>query len=100
MKKVVLFRGGLGNQIFQYGMYTWQKSIKHQNVCYYYSDYDHNGFELNKYFDVNLKKASTFYSWLYWLIWRLNKYGICKKFMYFEGGRAQKTATFLCGGTG
>lgn len=98
MKLVILFKGGLGNQIFQYGMYTWQKYVNHQDVCYYYSDYDHNGFELDKYFDVSLKKAPVFYSWLYWLVWRLNKYGICKKYMYFQDGRAQRKSDIFVWG--
>lgn len=87
MKRIIIFKGGLGNQIFQYGMYTYQRYVKRRDVGYMYRESDHNGFELDKYFDVELKKVGAFYRLLYWLVWRLNKYGILKRFIFFERGR-------------
>lgn len=90
MKRIIIFKGGLGNQIFQYGMYTYQRYVKRRDVGYMYRESDHNGFELDKYFDVELKKVGAFYKLLYWLVWRLNKYGILKRFIFFErGGRPE-----------
>ena len=84
MKKIVIFKGGLGNQIYQYGMYTYQQSILHQDVRYYYRESDHNGFELDKYFNTTLHEAPPFYKWLYELAWRLHKYHICRQFIQME----------------
>jgi len=61
--KVVKFLGGLGNQMFQYAFYlSLEKHFK--NVKADLSDFEsyalHNGFELEKIFNIHLKPASTF----------------------------------------
>lgn len=84
MKRIVIFKGGLGNQMFQYGMYAYQESVRGLSVAYLYREADHNGFELDKYFDVSLTKAPWYYRCLYELAWRLHKYGIYKQLIRFE----------------
>lgn len=98
MKKIVIFKGGLGNQMFQYGMYTWLKYVRHQNVRYMYREADHNGFELDKWFDVNLQEASVFYKCLYWVVWRLNKYGMLKRGIWFGRGRDERPSDIFLNG--
>lgn len=99
MKRIVIFKGGLGNQIFQYGMYTYQRDVLRHDVRYLYRESDHNGFELDRYFDVSLKAASKKYKWLYWIVWRLNKYKILPRFMFFErGGREQAPSDLFING--
>lgn len=98
MKKVIIFKGGLGNQIFQYGMYTWQKSVRHRDVCYMYREADHNGFELDRWFNVSLQKASVFYKWLYWVIWRLNKYGLLKRGIWFGRDKDERSGDLFVNG--
>lgn len=98
MKRIVIFKGGLGNQISQYGMYSFKKNIEHRDVRYFYREADHNGFELDKYFNVGLRKASCWYEWLYWVVWRLNKYGICRRFIFFERGKAEQKCDIFING--
>lgn len=84
MKQVIIFKGGLGNQLFQYGMYTYRKYVLHRDVAYLYRESDHNGFEVDKYFDVDIRKASLLYSIMYWLAWRLYKYGINRSLLWLK----------------
>lgn len=97
MKRVIIFKGGLGNQIYQYGMYTYRKDVMHQDVSYLYRESDHNGFELDKYFCTRLKKAGAAYRWLYWMMWRLHKYGIYRQFISFENEPAARHELFVNG---
>lgn len=56
--KVFVFQGGLGNQIFEYAYY--QHELK-KNPCLKYLFPNvkcHNGFELNRWFEVTLHEAS------------------------------------------
>lgn len=61
--KIVRFLGGLGNQMFQYAFYL-SLSKKFQGVKADLSKFDeyklHNGFELDKVFDIQLTEASKF----------------------------------------
>ena len=55
--KIVIFKGGIGNQLFQYQLYRYLES---KGNLVYYKDrsnkyMSHNGLELNKYFCVNIK---------------------------------------------
>lgn len=97
MKRIIIFKGGLGNQIYQYGMYTYQHSVLHQDVRYIYRESDHNGFELDKYFNTTLQKAHPFYKWLYEFVWRLHKYNICKQFIFFEHDANPRHKLFVNG---
>jgi hypothetical protein len=89
MKQAIIFKGGLGNQMLQYGMYTYCRDVLRNDVCYFYREGDHNGFELDKYFDVHLQKAPCWMVIFYWLAWRLYKYGICKRFLAKDGDTAR-----------
>lgn len=65
MIHVVVFKGGLGNQLFEYSFY--QKYLRDgKNVkFFFYGNNTHNGFELPKWFDVELKEAPRYLQWLY-----------------------------------
>ena len=84
MKQIIIFKGGLGNQMFQYGMYTYRKAVLHRDVAYMYREGDHNGFELDRCFDVSLQKASLLYRMVYWFVWRLYKYGIYRRLIWLK----------------
>ena len=74
--KVFVFQGGLGNQIFEYAYYQHELK-KNPHLKYLFPKVKcHNGFELDKWFDVKLSKASKWQEWLYWLIVRLKGKGI------------------------
>lgn len=98
MKKIVIFKGGLGNQIYQYGMYTYQRSVLHQDVRYLYRESDHNGFELDKYFNTTLQKAHPFYKWLYEFVWRLHKYHLYSQFIQMEQATEMPRHTLFVNG--
>ena len=55
--KVVVFGSGLGNQLFHYLFYVYLKA-KEKNVWGVYCRKEHNGFEITKYFDVQIKMSS------------------------------------------
>ena len=51
----VSFAGGLGNQMFQYAFYMAQKHRKKDvkmDLSFYSTNHDHNGFELDKIFNI------------------------------------------------
>ena len=60
MIKVVGFMGGVGNQLFQYCLYN---SFQQKGNAVFFMDRTgqfasiHNGLEVNKYFDVNMRKV-------------------------------------------
>jgi len=52
--KIILFKGGLGNQMFQYVFYNFMKSNNNEKIYGYYGKKylnDHNGLELNNVFE-------------------------------------------------
>lgn len=88
--------GGLGNQLFQYAFYKTLKEYN-ENVYLDISDYDihkhHNGFELEKIFNVNFDKASCKQikrismdkkKFLYRIIKKIFKIDIIKQYEYIE----------------
>ena len=53
--KIIVFQGGLGNQLFQFAYYRFKKISGNKNT---YADYSnskqsHNGMEISKYFQTN-----------------------------------------------
>jgi len=66
--KIIRFLGGLGNQMFQYAFYKAMKK-KYTNVSVdlasYKTDRSHNGYELEKLFDLTLKKTNSFSAGIY-----------------------------------
>jgi len=63
MNTVLLFNG-LGNQMSQYAFYLAKKNINPDIICMYFpSKYDdqHNGLELNKIFNIRIRKNFKYY---------------------------------------
>lgn len=60
--KILIFGGGLGNQIFGCAFYKYLQQKYHNHKIYgIYSSLwlkEHNGFEVDKVFDVDLPKTS------------------------------------------
>lgn len=98
MKQIVIFKGGLGNQLSQYGMYTYRKHILGKDVRWLYRESAHNGMEINKYFDVHMQQAHPIYHLLFWVVWRLYKYNIYKKLIFNENDNEEpQNAIFING---
>ena len=61
--KIVVFKGGLGNQLFQYAFYKYLS--RKDETFYFYNDawynVSHNGFELDKYFNNGIYSTSGDY---------------------------------------
>lgn len=74
--KIVIFQGGLGNQIFQYAVYKFIKYNICSNVQYIYIGNSHNGMEIDKYFDADLKKAHKCFEFFYTYCHKLAKKGL------------------------
>ena len=54
--KIVVFSGGLGNQLFQYMYYMHIKTNNKERLYVVYRGKDHNGYEISKYFDCHIKR--------------------------------------------
>lgn len=57
--KVVIFKGGLGNQLFQYCLYCKLKGNGRKVRAIDFCKKSHNGLEIEKYFEINLHFASS-----------------------------------------
>ncbi len=57
--RIVVFQGGLGNQLFEYVFYEYLKERTGANVKYISWCKDHNGLEIQKWFDVKLMPLSA-----------------------------------------
>ena len=76
--KVFVFQGGLGNQIFEYAYYQHELK-KNPHLKYLFPRVKcHNGFELDKWFDVKLNEASSWQKVLYELSRRLQGKGLLR----------------------
>ncbi len=66
--KIIMFQGGLGNQLFEYTYYKFLKRRYPQKKIYgfYYKRWlkDHNGLEISKWFDVDLPPSTFFTHYL------------------------------------
>ena len=75
--KIITFQGGLGNQLFQYSYYLWLcKQYPSHKVYGFYPKQgfvDHNGLEIEKWFDVSLPKTSLISNSVAYFIFYLNK---------------------------
>ena len=62
--KIVVFKGGVGNQLFQYCLIEY---LSNKGYTVYYKDetFGHNGLEIDKYFEVELKKLPRFADFIY-----------------------------------
>lgn len=76
--KIIEFRGGLGNQLFEYAhwMYLKNKYPDEKNFYGYFPGrelWQHNGLEIHKRFEVELPKTSRLTNILGWLMFTLNR---------------------------
>ncbi len=73
--KIVTFKGGLGNQIFQYAFYLYLKrQVKSKIYGYYNKNWlnGHNGLEIQNIFEIKLPKSSLFSNLIAFFIRLLN----------------------------
>lgn len=77
--KIIIFQGGLGNQIFQYAYYKYlENKNRNQRINYIFeTGNSHNGFELDKWFIVNLQKAPIIFRFTFKILRLLRNKGIC-----------------------
>lgn len=75
--QILTFQGGLGNQLYQYSYYLYQKSIKPSRKIYgFYPRMElsgHNGLEINKWFDVQLPHSTWYSNLIGNLLVRINR---------------------------
>lgn len=94
--KYLVFQGGLGNQIFQYGFYSYIRK-SNPNIKYVFDDGNsHNGFELDKWFNVDVNKASCFARLLFLVLRFLRDKGL-KNFIKMEEQYPKENGLFLSG---
>lgn len=82
--KIVTFKGGLGNQIFQYAFYLYLKNIYKGKIYGFYNSIwlsDHSGLEIGKVFDIELPKATIISNIIVFLVRFLNIFN--KKNFFF-----------------
>lgn len=63
--KIVLFKGGLGNQLFQYALMLMLKEQGMKVLGFDCCGNSHNGFELIKYFNVDLRFCNKLHIFLF-----------------------------------
>ena len=65
--KIVVFKGGIGNQLFQYCLGS---SLEQNGYRVYYRDetFGHNGLEIHKYFDVDVRFLPKWFDYVYRII--------------------------------
>lgn len=93
--KIIVFQGGLGNQIFEYAYYSYLKNkYKNESFFAYYPKAAlkrHNGFELSKRFEVEMPPTSFLTNLLGGILFYLNKIfrrlGLLPWFINDDSGR-------------
>lgn len=94
--RFIVFQGGLGNQMFQYGYYKMMLS-RFPKLSYQFAyGNSHNGFELDKWFNVDMKRASLFWKLLFEIIYFLKIKGIID-LIVSEEQYPQKDGWFVAG---
>ena len=80
--KILIYTGGLGNQLFGYAFYLYlKKKYSDESVWGIYDRRwlsEHNGFEINRYFDVSLPKSPFWVRILNRIIIKLDAMNIIK----------------------
>lgn len=69
--KIVIFKGGLGNQLFQYNLYCRLKELGYKVRALNFCQNSHNGFEVTKYFGVDIKFSHKIMQWLFFKLCNL-----------------------------
>lgn len=91
--KILVFSGGLGNQIFGYAFYKYLKEkYPHEAIYGIYNKRwmnEHHGLEIDKYFNVDLPSSPFRIRCFTALLYLLKKIGFCKKYISMD------TRTFL-----
>lgn len=82
--KIIVFQGGLGNQIFQYALCLYLQKNRSYKLKYIFTGNAHNGMEITKYFDVELHEANLFWNKLYTILNKLSHRGF-KPLTSYEG---------------
>lgn len=86
--KILIFTGGLGNQIFGYSFYQYLKEeYKNEKIYGIYNEKkmsEHYGLEINKHFNVQLPKSPFYIQLLTVLLYCLKKIGLCKKYISMD----------------
>lgn len=97
--KIVIFQGGLGNQIFQYEFLKSYEKITNENLYYIYREgkYSHNGLEINKFFNVDMREAPCYIKWLFNVLDRFKQKGIINFFTNEGKDIYPKNGLFLDG---
>lgn len=72
--KIVVFQGGLGNQLFQYAYLCKLREKGYRPFYLNCADASHNGFEIQKYFNTDMKPCPYLFSLLYKYLARLNRH--------------------------
>jgi hypothetical protein len=94
--KIIVFQGGLGNQIFQYAFYRFQKKNYPQLKWIFASGNSHNGFELNKWFDVEMVHANFLWRIIFRIVHFLKVKGI-HDYIIDADANPEKNGIFISG---
>jgi len=76
--KIIEFKGGLGNQLFEYAHYLYLKD-KYPSEKKWYAFFpwrelwQHNGLEIHRRFNVNLPKETRLSRWIGWTLFTINR---------------------------
>jgi len=84
--KIVIFQGGLGNQIFHYLFYQYViNNIDRKVFAVVRDGNNHNGYEIDRYFDVEIKLSDFLGKLVVWLDHNRNRFrGIFRNFYLNE----------------
>ena len=83
--KLTIIDGGVGNQLFHYCFYKYLEEKYGKCIYGLYVGNEHNGYELEKYFDV-IVRDSRFSRILLWMIGKLqHRFRILYRLYYYEG---------------
>ena len=72
--KVVVFQGGLGNQLFQYSMLCRLREKGYHVKYLNDAQYSHNGFEIERYFIIDMEECSVLRKKQFHLLKKLSRY--------------------------
>lgn len=94
--KFVVFQGGLGNQLFQYGYYLSMLK-KYPKLSYQFaSGNSHNGFEIDKWFNISMNKPLFLWKVVFKIIYFLKIKGIAN-FIITEEEYPKRDGCFVSG---
>lgn len=95
--KIIVFQGGLGNQLFQYAFYRFMEQNGYKDsLRYIFVGNAHNGMEVDKYFETTLRPAGKLWNCLWWLSDKLLKRGY-KVFTSYENDADPMVKLFVVG---